>query len=361
LHPPRNNRGEHLLLREINATNALAFLGQRGFDIDWIVRFGLAQDLPTRLALWVIESTRETSVPRPEWIAPWLDAFERHVGVSDFDNIGQSLAAADKSGFINWIGRWLQQAKLEDIVAWAMIDAVEDTALADDGQARWAMDRFTKTYLRDWSKSSLVHEYHYLRGMRDAPVAVAEMRYRQLSEVDVDRELARRSVEDTPSRLEKVKGQALALLDEGRRREAAALFDAARILEPQDAEAHNNYGFCLTPDDAADALAALIRAEELGITSRALNLLNQAVALRALGRAKDALDTAERAYAATGGRSEPAWLWVNMTAPDGPTVGDSDLLTYLGQLGCVLAEELDDRNRLDLWRERLSEAGSPTG
>jgi hypothetical protein len=54
LYPPRSQHGEYFLVREIDATNALGYLGQRGFDSEWIVRSGLAQDLPTRLALWVI-------------------------------------------------------------------------------------------------------------------------------------------------------------------------------------------------------------------------------------------------------------------------------------------------------------------
>lgn len=362
LYPPRDRHGDQFLVREIDATNALAYLGQRGFDMDWIVRFGLAQDLPTRLALWVIGWSADSDVggQRPDWMAPWLEAFERHVGETNGGDIGQLLAAAHQSGFIEWINRWLQQAPLGSIVAWTLVETLDDNTLPDDGQARWMMDRFTETYLRDWSKSSLRHEYRYLRGIQEAPVAVTEMMRRQLSEVQVDRELARRAVESAPSRLEAVKGQAIALLDEGRRREAAALFDAARILEPQDAEAHHNYGFCSTPDDPDGALRALIRAEELGIPTKALNSLNQAVALRLLGRKADALEAAERAHGQNGGRSEPAWLWTNLDSEGEPTVEHVDLPIYLCRLGCELAEELGDRTTSDVWLARLEGAGGAT-
>lgn len=357
LHPPRSEQGEYFLVREIDATNALAYLGHRGFDCEGIVRFGLAEHLPTMLALWVINcysELRETE-RRPEWIAPWLDAFEKHIGGCDRTDIGELLAAAHRGGYIAWIKRWLQQAPLHDVVAWTPMEAIPDGNDSDDGQARWMIDRFTETYLREWADASLHHEYHYLRGSQDPPIAVAEMMRRQLTKSDVDRELARRAVEGSRSRLAEVKGQAISLLSGGRRREAAALFDAARILEPQDAEAHNNYGFCLTPDDPKTALRALVRAEELGISTKALNLFNQALALRLLGRPADALAATERAHAQTGGRSEPAWLWGDLTASEEPTIEPVDLLTYIGRLGLSLAEELGEAEQMDLWRSRLSD------
>ncbi|NED99293.1 hypothetical protein [Phytoactinopolyspora halotolerans] len=362
LSPPRSHRGEYFLVREIDATNALAYLGQRGFDSEWIVRFGLAQELPTMLALWVIGWYSELgqTEQRPQWVAPWLDAFENRVGECDSTDIGQLLAAAHRSGFIEWVRRWLQQAPLHDVVAWTPMDDSTDGTDPDDGQARWMIDRFTETYLRDWVETSLHHEYHYLRGRQDPPTTIAEMMRRQLTKSDVDRELARRSVEGSRSRLAEVRSQAIGLLSEGRRREAAALFDAARILEPQDAEAHNNYGFCLTPDDPETALRALVRAEELGVAAKALNLLNQSIALRLLGRPADALAAAERALDQTGGRSEPAWLWDNLIASDEPTIENVDLVTYIRRLGRDLAEELGEEEQMDLWRQRLSVLDGPT-
>jgi tetratricopeptide (TPR) repeat protein len=364
LYPPRDHRGDHLLVREIDATNALAYLGQLGFDIEWIARFGLTHELSTRLALWVIDwsSELDQDQERPGWLAPWLEAFEQHVG-DEFDSsdIGQMLAAAHRSGFIGWIERWLQQAPLQDIIGWTPIAKVDEHQVPDDGQARWMIDRFTETYLRDWAETSLQHEYRYLRGRQDPPVPLAEMMRRQLSEADVDRELARRAVEGSRSRLVEVKSQAIALLGEGRRREATALFDAARILEPQDAEAHNNYGFCLTPDDPETALRALVRAEELGLATKALNLLNQAIALRLLGRTVDALTATERAHDQTGGRSEPAWLWTNLATSEEPTIENVDLLTYIRRLGRELAEEVGEKEQSELWRERLSQSEGATG
>lgn len=326
------------------------------------MRFGLAQDLPTGLALWVIDWYSELgqTEQRPPWVGPWLDAFEKHVGECDSTDIGQLLAAAHRSGYIEWIKSWLQQAPLHDVVAWTPMDGITDDNDPDDGQARWLIDRFTETYLRDWAETSLHHEYHYLRGRQDPPVAVAEMMRRQLSKSDVDRELARRAVEGSRSRLAEVKSQAIGLLSEGRRREAAALFDAARILEPQDAEAHNNYGFCLTPDDPETALRALVRASELSIPTKALNLLNQAIALHLLGRTVDALTAAELAHDHTGGRSEPAWLWVNLSGPDEPTIENVDLVTYIRRLGRDLAEELGEEEQMDLWRDRVSELDGAT-
>lgn len=360
MHPPRSRRGEPLLVREIDATNSLAFLGQRGFDTDRIVRFGLSRELPTRVALWVIDwrSRLDQDDQPPTWLTPWLEALERRLGDEDSSDIGQLLAAAQKGGFIDWIERWLQQTSLENVVSWTATDHVMDGRDSDDGQARWMIDRFAETYLRDWAETSLQHEYRYLRGKLPAPVAVDEMLRRHLSMAEVDRELARRAVESSRSRLDEISRQAIALLGEGRRPEAAALFDAARILEPQDAEAHNNYGFCLTPDDPAAALRALARAEELDTSSKALNLLNQSVALRLLGRSTEALDCAERAHAEAEGSGDAAWLWINPASADGASIENLDLLPYIRRLGQELAEGLGDDEQLRQWRTRLADTDS---
>jgi hypothetical protein len=61
-----------------------------------------------------------------------------------------------------------------------------------------------------------------------------------------------------------------------------------------DAEAHNNYGFCLLPDRPEEALHALQQADELGFPHKTLNRANRMLALSMLGRDAAALELAER-------------------------------------------------------------------
>ena len=361
LHPPRNANGEHLLKREIDITNSLAYLGHRGFDPSRLVRFGLEHVLPTMVTLWVIDNhVRRATYERDVTPAgAWLGVFDRHAGEVTGNNTGQLLAAAQRSGFLGWVQRWLQQAPLESVVSWNPMEAVSEEPITDDGRARWMVDRFKETYLSNWSDASLHHEYLYLRGMREAPVPVVEMIRRSVTKTEVSQEIARRTVKGEGSRLAEVTTQSLTLLGEGRRREAAALFDAARILDPQDSLAHNNYGFCLTPDDPAEALRALGRAEELDSGPGAVNLINQAVALGRMDRRVDALDAANRAHVEAASRSEVAWLWKDLDSSD-PIICEVDVLTYVCEFALDIASQVGDEGQVEQWRSRLQAAvGDP--
>lgn len=353
-HPPIGPDGEYLLRRDIDATNSMAYLGQRGIDPEWLVRFGLGPLLTFRIVVWVGSHylNREDG---PDPTGGWLAAAESFVGVgAEFDGLGPWLAKAHQSGFREHVDRWVKQAPFEDLWMWRPAPVDQDLTVADDGQAAWVMDRFRLTYLSDWAEASLHHEYRYQRGDDESPIPAMEMKRRDVPFTNLTAEIAARAVGDKGRHSADVTWQALQFLEEGRRREAAALFDATRIIDPADANAHNNYGFCITPDEPSEALMALRRAAELeGVDD--VNRINQAVALRLLNRLDDALAAAERAYAHRASLGISAWLWERPDDPDQAKVINVDPASYLIDLGFAIAKQMDDAESQALWHSRSTD------
>lgn len=83
--------------------------------------------------------------------------------------------------------------------------------------------------------------------------------------------------------------EAVRHLREGRPKEAAEIFTALAFMNPADAEALNNLGFCLIPQGAAQAIGPLHRASRLPLRQPALNTANRAFVRHLLGRDAEAL------------------------------------------------------------------------
>jgi tetratricopeptide (TPR) repeat protein len=102
--------------------------------------------------------------------------------------------------------------------------------------------------------------------------------------------------------------QAVALLADGQRATAAALFDAARALKPQDLTAQNNYAFCILIDRPQEARDLLTDVLARGIDEKTVAWCNIALAESLLGNNSLALDACEKAYEAADG-DRKAFLW----------------------------------------------------
>lgn len=354
LHPPRSADGHRYIVRDIDATSAIAYLFQRGIDAERLVRYGLGRSLPVMLTLWIITERSEpgsSHAPRG-----WLDYFNANVSIGATEPPGQQLAAAEAHGFLAVVERWLISAPLEHIVSWHF-DGIETLAASVDAEERnhatWILDRLGLTYLSDWAPSSLSLEYRYLRGSLEPRVPGREMRLREIPAADVAREIAERHVSGTGQRMSEVTTQAVRLLRDGRRGEAVALFDAARILAPEDADALNNYGFCLTVDDPAAALSALRRAADLEAVPTPLNRINQAVALSLLGDLPGALDLAERAFGMSDSMLPRVWLWNEPDSRETSAICDCDPMEYLCDFAMRLATEVEDGELVSRWKQRI--------
>lgn len=166
---------------------------------------------------------------------------------------------------------------------------------------RWLVDRFSTTNLRDWEDQSLHFEHQYQGAAVPPPVPEPLMSDRAVAADELNAEIARRVVAPKQEAREQygsvlarqMQGKAEEFLGEGRRPEAAALFDFALSQQPDDPDALNNLAFCLLPDDPETALRHLRRSRSLGYVPLSINVYNEALALVAQGHARHALQVVE--------------------------------------------------------------------
>ncbi len=184
-----------------------------------------------------------------------------------------------------------------------------------DERGRWVVERFMHTYLENWATSSLHLEWAYIHGQEPSPCIPVEMSVRSVPEDDLAKIIADRAVEDRPppQRLTaSLVEPALRFLKQRRHVEAAGLFEAATRVEPNNADAHNNYGFCLLPSDPAGSLQALERFGHLRGGDAIVNALNRSLCLATLGRLTPAEDLARATMTDLEDVPRPpfsAWLW----------------------------------------------------
>jgi hypothetical protein len=143
------------------------------------------------------------------------------------------------------------------------------------------------------------------------------MAERDIDAAELAREIARRTVfstggggpnQETILAAEMI-GHASALCRQERCREAAALFEFAARRRPGDAEARNNLGFCLIPENPAAALAHLEAAEQMGYCHGVVNAYNRVCCQLGLKRPRAALAAADAYWKTRDDRPGRALLW----------------------------------------------------
>jgi hypothetical protein len=291
----------------------------RGFGVEALIRYGIGGMLPVSITAHIllpimmedehlrpmIESNRSVKL---EVDADWQKYFESAY-VADTGNVD-----ADRSdklhyathGFLDRLRTWLEYADLEDIVMWNVPlinmdinrDDEAELSVADTKKtALWAIERFTKSYVPDWTLSSLHLEWLYLHGRRPGPCSPTAMAERRTNVAEVDAAIAsdttdewlrRRGSKEVDSSASDFIAVAAGHLRNGKPELAAAIFEALTHIDQSDAYALNNYGFCLLILDASAALQALDRANKLFEGQDLTNLANRVLALHLLGRNDEA-------------------------------------------------------------------------
>lgn len=168
--------GRQGLRRSVWATTALARLAERGIHADAFVRTHLADALRRKIALHVAtawaHSQREGSrAGIPYQADAWLGKFEEVVHFSQSNQeqtFIDALVAASTGKFRTVIEDWIQSTAIAHLIAWRIEDAlsvqVPVEVLAIDGgpqAARWVFDRFTRTYIHEWSSESAAWEMSF--------------------------------------------------------------------------------------------------------------------------------------------------------------------------------------------------------
>ncbi|OBI00566.1 hypothetical protein A5678_19000 [Mycobacterium sp. E2733] len=303
----------------------------RGIDPVAVTRQGLFRHITTSV-LWHIHNVLAKGSDELGWInliravAPDFDesASDAEDGLERaVDTIRPHLTA------------WVLFADIEDLIEHRLTMPVDELERLyaeglppRDFDAVWLVERFTATYLDDWSRRSLQREWRYIHSQCASPCPPANMRERSvdvkalamlLAEVGArhveghDADIDDDSGGDGPAGLLHV-GQFLPLaveaLERGDRAEAVSIFKMLYEIRPDDREVTNNLGFCILPEQPEEAAGYLATAIETTSSKPLLAMayLNLSLARYILGDisgAREALDSA---------RENPTdglfcWMW----------------------------------------------------
>ena len=216
--------------------------------------------------------------------------------------------------------KWANTASFDDLVDWippkeAISLEIDSTKLEMDINGKWIMDRFTQTYLDKWSTDSLCKEWLYIQGKEQAPCLLSDMQLREIpmdriSAVMADR-LTQGQTHSSLALLSNLVGPSLDFIKEGRRMEAAALFEASIRLDSTSADAYNNLGFCILPDNPIKALKYFEKALELGdiYSNRHIYIANRILALSILGKRTLVIQEAQNFICPDWAKGRGTYMW----------------------------------------------------
>jgi tetratricopeptide (TPR) repeat protein len=343
----------------VDATSALGVLGYRGFDPDHLIRRGLAENVKLGLASWLGRAVHNTDDPRRAWkhFDPWRRFFEKAIG--DDAPLEDYISTALNGSTAQNLDSWIATASIDDILL--LTPPGEITNVIPQGPPDevaeiwgWIVERFTQTYLNHWSLTSLKQEYSFVRGSWNPQFSTELLADRVIAREDITAALADRTLladdaDDAvePSIMTSFTDQALALLADGQRNAAAAIFNAARTLKPNDTIAQNNYAFCTLIDRPREARDLLTDVLSRSAQPDAVTLCNIAVAESLLGNSESSLNACAQAYEKAED-NHTVFLWT--LSDDEWVVEETKVRPWLIRFGAQLEESSGTNDRL--WRGR---------
>lgn len=261
------------------------------------------------------------------------------------------------------IERWIQSAPLAAILDWTPPTELTEGLRPESGEYQWLVERLTKTYLEEWSEYALQQEWRFIQGSCRLPCPPKEVKARLIDRQAVAAELADRTVRRPPTGMEPAPASAalhtpiaLKMLKDGRRSEAAALFEATIALYPGDASAHNNYAFCILPDNPSAALESLDRAIDLGRRNNAVTMGNRLLALLLLDRVATAVKVGSDLLSAWHEMTpERGHMWDagRTLAHDPVVIKVDDVREYIQDVLVQIAARAGDPALVRRWTEQL--------
>ena len=293
-------------------------LASRGVDVEGLIRYGIAPMIAGSfgISLMIAEKLSGVDVD-PAWVR-CLD--EEITGDDTERDLETRFQTAMTGSFRTRIRSWAASAPLDEIENWTAPGTTPDPLPDPDRErvdhAWWLLDRFTETYLDDWYTTSLHMEWRYQFSQRLGPCESSAMSERRIAVDDLSRAIAERATTawehgDTPAiGATPADFTALAVenLEAGRSDVAAGIFEGFIRVDPTNADAHNNYGFCVLPTDPAKAYEHLRRAEGLRFSPQITNSANQVLALHRMGRTTEAIELAQTSLDA-GHPQASSYLW----------------------------------------------------
>lgn len=373
--------------REAELEELLVLLGARGLSLSehlqssarFLVRMGLFAEL---VGNRVVETEEQSELGR------WQSYIRREgeklppLPENPISNANQSVAFHE----IVLLGAWSDSAAIDEVLAWSPPEASLDELLtrkprSDSGQeldsqgskGRWLVDRFTETYLDRWETESLCLEWSFVHGQVSPPCSPFELKAREVKLTELSAEMADRLVKHSRRLAKGPRGPrsietntatmtahlvkpAASFLREGRFTEARALFEAILQTDSESADANNNLGFCLIPENPQLSLKYFDETEKLTGARSDLLAANRMLALAKLGQTTAVVDIAEASFGLSkassdqgAGQPRPgvsSFVWnvnsiLNGSSPQLDEV--TDLRTYAAEiLSAVLGHEIRD-------------------
>ena len=354
--------GEHLN-DEVPTSALIGEIARRGIDPHLVVPLGLARDRVNAVGVGLLLSRDGHADAVRAAISldvdGWMRLLREFGGVADGDR--PYFNARGRKALLGWLQSGDAERALSDVrpsvadlEAGLRFEAAEMLVL----DAQWMIERFTATYLADWSSTSLTREWRFIKAQRAGCCPPGLMRERRIDPVALSGALADEhcSREENADEAEQswtpthFKSMAVRRLREGRPEAAAEVLRVLNQLQPGDAEVHNDLGFCLLPSDPKAAVPEIRLSLELGSKTPALTALNLGLALHLVQQNDEAVAVVMTVLSEGAGTNEPpCYVWA---------VGEGelefrlvdDLMSYGEQLvdhmascngGCLLANLLD--------------------
>ena len=313
--------------REDELRDVLILLGARGLSLDQHLHSSVR--FLARMSLFaVLVSSRHSEIDPQSEIGRWQSYIDKEG--EKFPQIPNDSMQSSSQPMpfheIVLLGMWAENAPIQDVLAWSPpSDSVAEILgqnsrgelnqeLDDQGaKGRWLVDRFTETYLDRWEMESLCLEWSFMHGQVSPPCSSYELKAREVKLTELSSEMADRLVKNSRRFAKSPRGPrshdistsmmtshlvkpAANFLREGRFTEARALFEAILQTDPESADANNNLGFCLIPENPQLSLKYFDETEKLTGARSDLLAANRMLALAKVGQTTAVVDIAEASF-----------------------------------------------------------------
>lgn len=349
-------------------------LRKRGIDVDSLVRFGMLREI---VAIYIAPTVLRLILPADvaEEVIGGQGQFE--IEITRGRPSGASDDAEEISGDV--VARALSDAHAS---AQAMISQASVRVLLKidpepqegfgrirNGRMdekvidsyRWLVDRFSETYLKEWSTESLHLEYRWIHSNGATPCPEDLMYDRPVDEIDLMREIAGRAALDRRARpdeldpekdlINRMQVYARTLVEHGRYREAAALFEFSLQHRPDDPILLNNIGFCLMLEDPRAAIFHLTEAVKLRYSPLPIAIYNQICCHYVLGEPRLALRVADSSWPdGFVGDACGAIVWVLSETGEWEVLDVEDVRVEIASLAARICTEEGLGDRASRWQ-----------
>lgn len=265
-----------------SVNRALRTIEKYGISADWIIRYGMVDELALPL-LPLVLNMKDQYKTSDEKVGRWKKCLQLR---DDGDSASISESMARFKDFLHRFRIWASTARIEDLITlnpptvdvWNSLNLQkkEDESVASP--YLWLCDRYLCGELRRWSTTSLHMEYRFIHGDGIDAFSQKALEPVNINENDLNAVIAERAVLSTNTTdqvsFEQFFEFSKQYLKDGCYRDAAALFDFYLSMLPQSSNALNSKGFCLIPDSPNKAESIIHSAQIRGFRFAALSTYN---------------------------------------------------------------------------------------